>query len=145
MAGALFGTLPSTLSVAAHLPAARSLWWPAAVRARAAARASVDVAAARRPVTLKLLTAAGAAALMPGAEPVGGATTRLTNRELGDLTRGRRYAADFRKRRANERTMNGPFLVLATLVVHEVVAFVGVLGLRPVGLIRDCRGLHFRD
>src|SRR4249919_282598 len=98
MVEALFRPLPSTLSVAAHLPATLSLWWPA-VRTRAA----VDVAAAVRPVTLKLLAAAGAAALMARTEPVGGASARLTNGELGDLACGRRYAADLRKRRANER------------------------------------------
>src|SRR5580765_370110 len=108
MADALFRPLPSTLSVAAHLPATLSLWWPTAVRTRAA----VDVAAAVRPVTLKLLAAAGAAALMARTEPVGGASARLTNGELGDLACGRRYAADLRKRRANERAMHGPFLVV---------------------------------
>ena len=145
MAGALFRSLPSALSVAAHLPAALSLWWPPAVRARDAARAAVNVAAAVRPVTLKLLAAAGTATLMARTEPVGGTPTRLTNGELGDLACGRRYAADLRKRRANERAMNGPFLVVAALVVRGVVAFVGVLGLRAFERLRHRNGLRFGD
>jgi hypothetical protein len=125
--------------VAAHLSAALSLWGPAAVRTRA----SVNVAAAVRPVTLKLLAACGAATLMARTEPVGGASTRLTNGELWDLACRRRYAADLWKRRANERTMNGPFLVVATLVVRGFFTFVGVLGLRVFERLRHRDGLRF--
>src|SRR5262245_54403183 len=145
MAGGSLRTLPSARSVSSRLASAVSLGRAAAVRPRAAAH----VAAALRPVSLKLLSAT-AAAMVAATETIGGTSARLANRKLWNLTRRRRCAADLRKRRANQRTMDRPFLVVAVIGVSSVVAFVGIL--RRDGVLDrignrcrlDCRrGLRF--
>ena len=110
--------------MAAHLSSTLSLRRPAAVRARAAAGSSVRVAAALRSVSLKLLAASGASAMVTSTESIGGTSPWLTNRELRNLARGRRCAANLRQRCADQRTMNGSFLVLAVVGISGVIDFV---------------------
>jgi hypothetical protein len=101
-------------------------------------------AVAVRTVASKWLAASALRSLVTRSEAIG-PSTRLTDGEFRNRTRGRRLSFP-RQRRANERPMYRPFVVFAIVSVAflPVIVFSAFVAPRHAIVFRRKRGLDFR-